>query len=320
MTIEQATVGHALRASSAPAAGAVVDSTLVSGWGRRWTGWASWPLSVPVLVVALVAALVDVASAWSGRPAWHIGPVPLSPVWPVAALLVVLIGARRLGWGPIPLAAWHEFLLGIGATLVVVAWVDVRAFGGPSELAGVFVSVCGEEIVYRVAVVVLVGAFAARCCGRDWRDTATWGSGPALIGLVGGAVVFTALPGHVAQMGGVPSAVAFGALGLVLGYVALRTGSIVAGVSVHLLLDLAALAARRGELSNGGRVLLASTALAGLVTAAMVAGRRLGLRRLMPAVIDLRPGAVGAIDVREPVPVRGPNRQSPPGSRSIRAS
>ena len=72
------------------------------------------------------------------------------------------------------------------------------------------------------------------------------------------------------------------------GYTALRSGSIIPGFLVHLTIDLAALAFFAGALPNTLRVVVDVGALIGLELGLMLAGRRLGLRRRMPRVIDLR--------------------------------
>jgi len=150
------------------------------------------------------------------------------------------------------------------------------------------VTAAGEEVVYRLGAVLLIGALCARVSGHDWRDTASWGSGSLLGGLIGGALVFSALPGHVDQMQGVGTALPFASLAVLLGYSAMRTGSIVPGIVVHVLLDFAALAFFAGAIAAPVRFLVASVLLGGITLGTLVAGRRLGLRRRVPRVIDLR--------------------------------
>ena len=156
------------------------------------------------------------------------------------------------------------------------------------DVEGVVVAVAGEEVVYRLAAVLLIGAACARIAGRNWRDTAAWGTGPAIGGLVGAGVVFSALPGHVEQMSGATNVLPFFSLAVLLGYVALRSGSILPGFLAHLAIDLAALAYLAGDLSAALRVLVDLGILIGVVLGLMLAGRRLGLRRRVPRVIDLR--------------------------------
>jgi len=271
-----------------PRHGPDADHAKSSGWAWRWTGWASWAISPAVLVVSALIVLVDVGTAWWGRPEWYLGRISLSPALPLVVLLVVLIGPRHLGFSRASFRAWREFLL-LGGPIVlvwcisypesVVAWRDVE---------GVVVAVAGEELVYRLAAVILVGALCARIAGRNWRDTADWGDGPAIAALVGGGVIFSLLPGHVAQMTGAANMVPFLSLAVLLGYSALRTGSIIPGFLVHLAIDLAALSYFAGELPATLRVLVDVGALFGLVLGLLLAGRRLGMRRRVPRVIDLR--------------------------------
>ncbi len=259
-----------------------------SGWDWRWVGWASWRLSPLVLWICGIAVALDVASSWWERPVWYLGRILMSPAIPLGMLLVALVGPRSLGFSRRSLAAWREFLL-LGGSIAVV-WVIAypQSVADFHDVEGVVVAVAGEELVYRFAAVLLLGALCARVAGRNWRDTASWGTGPAVGGLVGAGVVFSLLPGHVDQMTGATNIFPFVSLAVLLGYVALRSGSILPGFLVHLMIDLAALAFFAGDLTGTMRVFIDLGALIALVLGLMVAGRRLGLRRLAPAVIDLR--------------------------------
>lgn len=259
-----------------------------SGWDWRWVGWASWPISPAALWLAGAALVVDVVSSWWGEPDWHVGRILMSPALPLALLLVVLIGPGALGFSRRTLRVWREFLV-FGVALVLVGGLGYPRSGTSArQLEGVFLTIVTEELVYRLAAVILIGALCARLTGRNWRDTAEWGTGTALAALLGAGVVFSALPGHVEQITGASNAFAFLSLGIVLGYVALRTGSLLPGLLVHLALDLAALDYLAGRFSSSVRVLIGAVALVSLVLGLMVAGRRLGLRMYVPAVIDLR--------------------------------
>jgi len=257
-------------------------------WSWQWRGWASWPVSPLVLACAALGVVIDVVSAWLAEPDWYLGRILLSPALPVALLLIAAIGPRRVGFSRAALHAWRELLAVGGIAIVVGAVAYARSIASGPEVLGVVVTAAGEEVVYRLGAVLLVGALCARIAGRDWRDTATWGSGPILGGLVGGALVFSALPGHVDQMQGVGTALPFASLAVLLGYTALRTGSIIPGVVVHVLLDFAALAFFAGAMAPPLRLLVASLLLGGITLGTLVAGRRLGLRRRVPSVIDLR--------------------------------
>jgi hypothetical protein len=89
-------------------------------------------------------------------------------------------------------------------------------------------------------------------------------------------------------MTGAANVLPFLSLAVLLGYLALRSGSLLPGFLVHLTIDLAALAFFAGELPSLLRVLVDVGALVGAVLGLMLAGRRLGLRRRTPRVIDLR--------------------------------
>jgi hypothetical protein len=241
-----------------------------------------------VLVVCALTVVVDVATSWWGQPEWYLGRVSLSPAVALGVLLVALIGPRHVGFSRQSFLAWREFLL-LGGPIVLVWCISYpQSIAAWRDVEGILVAVAGEEVVYRLAAVVLLGAACARVAGRDWRDTAEWGSGPAIGGLVGAGLVFCSLPGHVEQMTGATNVLPFLSLAVLLGYVALRSGSLIPGFLVHVVIDLAALAFFAGELSASLRVVVDVGALLGLVLGLMLAGRRLGMRRRVPRVIDLR--------------------------------
>jgi hypothetical protein len=273
--------------SDAPAAERA-DHGRAEGWAWRWTGWASWPISPAVLWVCAVAVVLDVTTSWWGQPEWYLGRISMSPALPLGALLVVLIGPRNLGFSRRSFAAWREFLT-IGGPLLLVWCISYpQSVAEFRDVEGIVVAVAGEELIYRLAGVVLIGAACARLAGHNWRDTADWGTGPAIGGLVGAGLVFSSLPGHVDQMNGAANVLPFLSLAVLLGYSALRSGSIIPGFLVHLTIDLAAFAYFAGALPNTLRVVVDVGALVGLELGLMLAGRRLGLRRRTPRVIDLR--------------------------------
>jgi membrane protease YdiL (CAAX protease family) len=160
------------------------------------------------------------------------------------------------------------------------------------EALGLILAGLGEELVFRLAAVVVLGALAARLLGRDWRNPRDWGAAPGFFALAAAAaVVFTALPGHVEQVTNPVTMVSFASLAIVLGYTVLRTGTLSPAVMVHALVDLVTLAAWQGAGAPGLRVAIAAISLLALVAAADLAGRRFGLRVRLPAVIDLRAAA-----------------------------
>jgi hypothetical protein len=270
-----------------------VDHVTSRGWAWRWTGWASWPITPAVLWVCAVAVVVDVGTSWWGQPEWYLGRVAMSPAIPLGVLLVALVGPRNLGFSKRHFAAWREFLILGAPTLVVWCISYPQSVVEFRDIEGIVVAVAGEELIYRLAAVILIGALCARVAGRNWRDTADWGTGPAIGGLVGAGLVFSLLPGHVQQMDGAANVFPFLSLAVLLGYTALRSGSIIPGFLVHLTIDLVALAFFAGALPNSLRIVVDVSALIGLELGLMLAGRRLGMRRRMPRVIDLRePAAV----------------------------
>lgn len=269
-----------------------VDHVSSSGWAWRWTGWASWPISKAVLWVCAIAVVVDVGTSWFAVPTWYLGVIALSPALPLGVLLVALIGPRHLGFSRRSFAAWREFLILGGPVLLVWCISYPQSVAEFRDVEGIAVAVAGEELIYRLAAVILFGALCARIAGRNWRDTAEWGTGPAIGGLVGAGLVFSSLPGHVDQMNGAANVLPFVSLAVLLGYTALRSGSLIPGFLVHLAIDLAALAYFAGALPNSLRIIVDIGSLIGLELGLMLAGRRLGLRRRMPRVIDLRDPSV----------------------------
>ena len=256
-------------------------------WVTRWRGWADWPLSLPLLALAAVAVALDVTTAWTGTALGSLGRIGTSPALPLALLVAAWVGAGRVGLSRERLRAWREYGLAVGVVLGLATVGYAVAFGRPAEAIGLVVAALGEELVYRFAAVIVFGALAARLLGRPWRNPRDWGTAPGLLGLAAAAVLFSALPGHVVQVTGPSTSVAFASLGLVLGYTVLRTGTVWPAVMAHALLNLTTIATWQTSGSQGLRLALAATVLVSLVAAADVAGRRLGLRRRVPTVIDL---------------------------------
>jgi hypothetical protein len=205
--------------------------------------------------------LFDVITAWRGVHLGHLGFVPVSPTLPLEVVLIVLLGWRRLGLDRTNLEAWHEFL-GVGTAAMLFGVIQYsRHIGGFAEAMGLVLAACNEEVVYRLAVLILVGAIVAKLCGRNWRNAEDWGPGPGLAAIVASGLVFTVLPGHLAQISDATHALPFACLGMVLGYAMLR-----------------------GDLAPGVRSILAAALLLALVLGTIVAGRRLGIFKQVPVV------------------------------------
>lgn len=248
----------------------------------RWCRWTRWPVTGAIVALAAVTVIVDVGTAWANVSFGSLGAVQISPALPLGLALAAAIGFRRLGLDRANLEAWREFLLVGGAALVFGVFAYSQYPHGIADAFGLIVGALGEELVYRLAVLVAVGAVTAKLLGRNWRNSEDWGAVPGVTALVAAGVVFTLLPGHVAQMSDTLHALPFACLGLVLGYAVLRTGALFPAAVVHALLNLTTIAALRGDVSIPMRGALSAVALVALVLATTVAGVRLGILRRVP--------------------------------------
>jgi membrane protease YdiL (CAAX protease family) len=254
----------------------------------RWCRWTRWPLSPAILVVAALTLAFDVTTAWFDITLGHLGRVPVSPTLPLELLLVCMVGWRRLGLDRTNLLAWREFLVVSGATLLFGIWQYSMHVNGLCEALGLVLAALDEELVYRLAVLILVGSLCAKLSRHNWRHTEDWGVVPGVLAVLASGLVFAVLPGHVAQMSDTLHALPFVCLGIVLGYAVLRTGALFPAAVSHALLNLATIAAWAGALSLPLRTAFAAATLIALILGTVVAGRRLGIYRKMPV------GAVAA--------------------------
>lgn len=250
----------------------------------RWLRWTRLPLTVAMLAVAALTVAVDDVTAWLDVDLGSLGRVPISPALPLGVLLACMVGLRRLGLDRANLHAWREFLIVSGFVLLFGVWRYSMYVHGTREALGLILGALGEELVYRLAVLILVGALAAKTMGRNWRNAEDWGVVPGVIALLAAGLVFMLLPGHVAQMSDTLHALPFACLGVVLGYAVLRTGALLPAAAVHSVLNLATIAAVSGSISPELRTALAVAALLALVLGTTVAGMRLGI--LKRVVID----------------------------------
>jgi hypothetical protein len=257
-------------------------------WSWRWRSWTRWPLSLPIVGLALLTVVVDVGTAWANISLGSLGRVPVSPALPLGILLAVMVGLRRLGLDPANRWAWREFLAVSSVALVYAGWSYAVKIGGPAESVGLILAALGEELVYRLAVLIVVGVVVAAVLRRPWRNAEDWGAVPGIAALLAGGLVFTLLPGHIAQMSGALTALPFASLGVVLGYAVLRTGALLPAAVVHAFLNIATIAVIVGDVSIGMRTTFAFVALIALVSGTTVAGMRLGILRRAPVSLDLR--------------------------------
>lgn len=270
-----------------PATDEVARATRGARWTLRWRGWADWSLTRTTVALAALAVGIDVATAWAGVSLGALGRIPISPALPLALVVLARLRPGRAGRFRVGVRAWREFSLAAAVVVGAAAVVYGVTLGRPVEAGGLVVAAIGEELVFRLAAVLVIGACVAALWGRDWQHPHRWGTGPGLAALGGAALVFTALPGHVSQITGLTTGVSFASLGLVLGYTVLRTGAIWPAAAVHALLNLTTITAWTQPGTATVRVAIAGTALVALVAAADVAGRRLGLRVRVPTVVDL---------------------------------
>lgn len=284
----------------------VARATEAASWARRWRGWAEWHLTAGIVALAAVAVVLDVASTWADITLGHLGRIPISPALPLALLLALRIGLPALGASRAGWDRWREYgtlVVAILGAAVVLYAIDI---GGAVEAGGLLVAALGEELVYRLAALVLVGAAVAAVAGRDWRDPARWGTAPGVVALLVAAFAFSLLPGHLAQTSGVAPIVPFVSLALVLGWVMLRTGALWPTVAAHAILNLVTISVLVSGAAGVLRLGVGGVTLVGLIIGADLAGRRAGRLRLVPSVIDLTPvstrrrgGGVGPLGTAE---------------------
>jgi membrane protease YdiL (CAAX protease family) len=242
-----------------------------------WRRWTRWRLTPSILVLAATVIALDVITAWRDVSITSLGRVAVSPALPIGIILAFMVGLRRLGLDRANLWAWREFLSATGAVLVYGIWSYSENIGGFEEAIGLVLGALDEELVYRLAVLIVVGAGTAALLRRNWRNPEDWGLGPGIVAILASGIVFMLLPGHVAQMSSATRALPFAALGIILAYVVLRTGGLLPAVVTHALLNLITIAALTGNVSDGRRAAFAAALLVTLILATIVAGVRLGM-------------------------------------------
>jgi membrane protease YdiL (CAAX protease family) len=236
-------------------------------------------LTPSIVVVAATLIALDVITAWRDVSIGSLGRVEMSPALPIGIVLACMVGRGRLGLDRANLLAWREFLSVSGVALGYGIWAYSSHVGGFEEAIGLVLGALDEELVYRLAVLIIVGAGAAALLRRNWRNPEDWGLGPGIIAMLASGIVFMLLPGHVAQMSSATRALPFAALGIILAYAVLRTGALLPAVATHALLNLVTIAALTGNVSDAWRVAFSATLLVALIVATLAAGIRLGLLR-----------------------------------------
>jgi hypothetical protein len=137
----------------------------------KWLRWTRLPLTGAMLLVAGITVAVDVGTAWADIDMGSLGRVPISPALPLGILLACMVGLRRLGLDRPNIRAWREFLIVSGFVLLFGIWRYSMYVHGGREAIGLILAALGEELVYRLAILILVGAGgftyveAAEICG-----------------------------------------------------------------------------------------------------------------------------------------------------------
>src|SRR5437764_794635 len=94
----------------------------------------------------------------SGSPGTRCSRAAGSSALALGALPAFMVGLRRLGLDRANLVAWREFLAVSGAALLFGMLEYAMNLGGSREAFGLVLAALGEELVYRLAVLIIVGA------------------------------------------------------------------------------------------------------------------------------------------------------------------
>ena len=205
--------------------------------------------------MALCAALVAAqAAAHAGTGEIVVGGIPSSAV--AAALGAGLALATWQHTRPAPPAAW----LIIAAVLPAAALA--YAYAGVPAVVGMLPVAASEEAVFRVAVPLLVAA-----AFTSWASSWPAARGlPAPVAVILASVVFTLMPGHVAQWSTSPTGPApWIALSVLWSGMLLRGFPLAAVMAHHALVDLAALAVANGAPAHTWTVFLVVPVLAAVI-------------------------------------------------------
>jgi len=132
----------------------------------QWSRWTRLPFSGWVWVLATLTVVVDVGTAWAGISLGSLGRVPVSPALPLGLALAGAIGLGRLGLDRTNRRAWREVYV-VGGAVLFYAVCSYGAYSGWGEAFGLVIAALGEELVYRLAVILVVGGLCARMMGRD---------------------------------------------------------------------------------------------------------------------------------------------------------
>ena len=161
-----------------------------------------------------------------------------------------MVGWRRLGLDRTNLEAWHEFLAVGDAALLFGVIQYSRHIGGFAEAMGLVLAALDEEIVYRLAVLILVGAIVAKLDRSQLAQRRGLGRRvPASPRSSRRGSCSPCCPVTSRRSATRSTRCRSSCSGMVLGYAMLRTGALLPAVVVHALLNLATIAAFEGEIS-----------------------------------------------------------------------
>lgn len=262
-------------------------ATEAAWWALRWHGWTSWRLTPGLIALSAFVVTLDAASAWAGLTLGRLGGIGVSPALPFGIAVACWIGLPALGvcrrgWG-----RWREYGTMTLAFLSAGVVLCATELGSGVEAGAFVVAAVGEELVYRLAALVVVGALVAAAAGRDWRNPEGWGTGPGVVALLVAAVAFSLLPGHLAQAADIVGLVPFVSFAIVLGWVVLRTGALWPAAGAHAVLNLMTVGTLGSSVAVALGLGIGALTLVGLVLGADLAGRRAGRLRAVPSVVDL---------------------------------
>lgn len=188
---------------------------------RTWRRWSA--------VAAIIATvLLEIATYTGALRMLYIGSVPYSWSSGPALLVAVLLGATLLG-------RRHDYdtFITFWACAVVVLSVAVIGFSRlsrPVDLVGLVVASVDEEMVYRLALPVLIAAtLVGFGLPRKWAR---------LLGYTVAGIAWVLLPGHRAQMHSFAEVMTFVELALLTAVICLRSGSVLATATVHVCSNL----------------------------------------------------------------------------------
>jgi hypothetical protein len=229
-----------------------------------------------VLLAVAVLATGSLA-VWAGLLWRPLGGPGLTLALPSALFVLTLLGWARARRAARDLLVWWEALAVLVALLLAAGAVLVAGTATPLDFVALGVGALEEELVFRFAAPLALGGLTAWALGRAPGDVRAWGNGPRTVAVIGAALAFTVMPGHLEQMATPLHAVPFAALAMLLTYTVLRTGAIVPGVAVHALLNVATVAYLEGTIPRGMWTLFVVAGLGVYAWGADRAGQRLGL-------------------------------------------